>query len=103
MNKRFFQIISLSIITVILLCGSFLLPFHLLKNTTNTEIHSDSDDESSSDQGNTNAAEVQCSRLFSHYFSVLTTTAIPFGVSNVNRLENHQVRRLRIHFESHFH
>ena len=60
MNKRFCQIIFVSIIIVILLCGSFLLPFYLLKNTKKNEIHSNSDDESSSDQGNANAKPVDC-------------------------------------------
>ena len=107
MNKRFCQIIFVSIIIVILLCGSFLLPFYLLKNTTNNEIHNDAEDETSG-QGKTNEAKVDCPRqngqqyfrLFSCLFSVLTTTVVPVGVTNFNRLENHQVRCPRTNFES---
>ena len=106
-NKRFCQIIFVSIIIVILLCGSFLLPFYLLKNTTNNEIHNDAEDETSG-QGKTNEAKVDCPcqtgqqyfRLFSCFFSVLTTTVVPVGVTNFNRLENHQVRCPRTNFES---
>ena len=60
-NKRFCQIIFVSIIIVILLCGSFLLPFYLIKITQNNEIHNNADDETSG-KGNSNVTEADCSR-----------------------------------------
>ena len=45
-NKRFCQLISLSTVTVILLCGSMVAPFFVLKNAKNTIGESDVDDES---------------------------------------------------------
>ena len=57
-NKRFCQIIFLSTFTVILLCGSCLLPFPLIKLAEKAKAYSDADYETYSGQGKAKADEM---------------------------------------------
>ena len=95
MNKRFCQIIFVSIMIVILLCGSFLLPFHLLKNTKSVEILSDTDDESSSDQGNANADPVDCLLRTGHQFKTVILMSLLSLDDNCYPCRCHELQSFR--------
>ena len=58
-NKRFGQIIFFVIFSVILLSGSFLLPFLMMKNSKKHKTYGDFDDETSTGQGTANRTSVQ--------------------------------------------